>query len=359
MSDKFNYLIDSIVAAFMRFFELPSFVLVIGIIIVFVLGKWILQKIRKKKIKWNNKIMLFLLFICSLLIIDKKMNRLGTEIDELTNKFQDMAMSGGAEKSNNYKLLVDDKEVQALFPESTVKSRQLNQAMQLTLFSENNIPAKAYITTIDLTYPTVGIHLSNNLKTKTLTSDFAKEYNCDVAINGEAGNSMSMNAVLDQWTGNYIIKGKPLLLTDTDKRPFLSFNEQNKATYFEESIVDTSNTPEKYNTIWGRFDILKKGEVVTSHLDRSYPRTIMGINKEGTMLYLMVVDGKRPNYSLGLSYMQCASILKGMGAYNVMGCDQGGSSCMYIKDINGIISRPADSEGIERPIYTHFGVSVK
>jgi exopolysaccharide biosynthesis protein len=72
----------------------------------------------------------------------------------------------------------------------------------------------------------------------------------------------------------------------------------------------------------------------------------------------MVVDGKRPDYSEGLTYFDCASILKWLGAYNAMACDQGGSSCMYIQSMGGIINRPADSDGLERPVYSHFGISM-
>jgi hypothetical protein len=31
---------------------------------------------------------------------------------------------------------------------------------------------------------------------------------------------------------------------------------------------------------------------------------------------------------------------------------------MYVKAVNGLINRPADSDGQERQIYTHFGVSL-
>lgn len=39
-----------------------------------------------------------------------------------------------------------------------------------------------------------------------------------------------------------------------------------------------------------------------------------------------------------------------------MACDQGGLSCMYVEKYGGIINRPADSDGYERPIYSRFGL---
>ena len=43
------------------------------------------------------------------------------------------------------------------------------------------------------------------------------------------------------------------------------------------------------------------------------------------------------------------------GAHNAMWCDQGGSSTFYLGSLAGVVSRPSD--GHERPVYTHFGVS--
>ena len=73
----------------------------------------------------------------------------------------------------------------------------------------------------------------------------------------------------------------------------------------------------------------------------------------------MVVDGKRPWYSVGLTYEDCAEMLRSLGAYDAMACDQGGSSCMYVEDMGGIINRPADWDGVERPVYSHFGISFR
>jgi hypothetical protein len=37
-------------------------------------------------------------------------------------------------------------------------------------------------------------------------------------------------------------------------------------------------------------------------------------------------------------------------------CDEGGSSCFYIKKFNGIVNSPSDGE--ERATYTHFGITL-
>ena len=84
-----------------------------------------------------------------------------------------------------------------------------------------------------------------------------------------------------------------------------------------------------------------------------YPRTILGLDASGKKIYLLVVDGENPGYSMGLTLEECGKILLGMGCTDAMACDQGGSTCMFLGG-TGIISRP--SGGTDRHIFTHFGV---
>jgi len=289
-----------------------------------------------------------------LFIVDKKLGFMKAELTGLNEKFRN------AQFGNNnviggqpYNLT----EFKSIYPNADVKERSVNEVIQLLVATQKDPNSVVYIARIDLTHPKIGVQVSPEKKEKYLTSKFAKEHNCVIAINGEAGESMSMDCELGEWSGNWVSKGKPVMMVDTDKRPFMAFNKQNKGKYYEESFVDTKYKDDYYNTIWGRFDILKNGEVIKHDRDRPYARTVMGLNEDGTELYLMIVDGKRPDHSVGLTYEDCAKMLKALGADNAMACDQGGSSCMYVNTMGGIINRPADSEGIERPIYSHFGIS--
>ena len=84
----------------------------------------------------------------------------------------------------------------------------------------------------------------------------------------------------------------------------------------------------------------------------------MAINEAGTRLYLLVVDGRQPDYSMGFSHNDAGMFLKAFGAHDGMLCDQGGSSCMYLKTFGGLSSVPSGG-GRERPTYTHFGIALK
>jgi exopolysaccharide biosynthesis protein len=207
----------------------------------------------------------------------------------------------------------------------------------------------------DLNY--FSVELDSLYKEKELTSSFAKQYKCEIAVNGEAGTTPGMNAPLGQWTGNYIVNGKPYKLEDSDKRPFLYFNKQGKGFYSKDRDVVRIPSSEMYNAIWGRYDLIVNGKEFIDSRDgtkeNAYPRTIMGIDESGKKLFLLIADGRKPQHSRGLTMKECASLLLPYGCYQAMSCDQGGSSCMYVEKF-GIVNRPGD--GGERPVYTHFGL---
>ena len=305
--------------------------------------------------KYFYPVMVVLMLI---FIVDHRFRMIEKNLDQLNTRFlsvynQNNTNSGS---SSTYDLTG----IKTKFRSLKYWEQNLNPAIDLVTIKKSEPNAVAFISIIDLEYPGTEICITPELKEKYLTSTFARENNCDVAINGEAGESMKQGCALGEWTGNLIVNGNPLLLEDSDKRPFLSFDKYNHSRYFKADLVDRNPSEEKYNTIWGRFDLLVDGEYIPPRkTEQPYSRTIMAINREGNQLFLMIVDGKRSEYSLGLSYGECAEILKELGAWNGMACDQGGSSCMYLKTLDGIINRPADSDGYERYVYTHFGVRIK
>lgn len=359
MGDSFNYLIDSLISVFLRFLELPFFIIFISLIFFLSVFYYLVIKIFKKKFssQFTLRFMAVVLVVLSLILFDKKINLIKSEVNVLNDKIENYSMGTATSEITN-KIEFKSESITNLFPGSSVFAKPLNEAMTLVSIKKENPLARVYLAIVDLTHPRLEIKMNENISEKTLTSLFGKKYNCEVAINGEAGETPEQGAPLGEWTGNYVVKGRPILQTDTELRPFLSFTRDNKAYYSEAKLVDTAVDDKKYNTIWGRFDVLVNNKVSEDPQPRAYTRTVMGIDKAGKTLYLMVADGKRPSYSLGLTYKECGEIMKSLGATNAMACDQGGSTAMWIKSLNSLVNRPADSDGMERPIYTHFGVSL-
>lgn len=80
--------------------------------------------------------------------------------------------------------------------------------------------------------------------------------------------------------------------------------------------------------------------------ERRHPRTAIGVLRDGRIV-LVVVDGRQPTHSLGMTLSELAMALRRLGAVEAMNLDGGGSSTLVV---NGrVVNRPSD-EGGERPV---------
>jgi hypothetical protein len=77
------------------------------------------------------------------------------------------------------------------------------------------------------------------------------------------------------------------------------------------------------------------------------PRTALGVNARGQVL-MLVVDGRQPGYSDGMTLRELAEHLQRLGAVNAVLLDGGGSATMTVH--GQVVNRPSD--GGERPVAT-------
>ena len=82
------------------------------------------------------------------------------------------------------------------------------------------------------------------------------------------------------------------------------------------------------------------------------PVTGAGLSKDGATLWLVVVDGRRPSVSIGLTRPQFASLFLALGAKTAMAFDSGGSSEMVVRHLGDPTSSVANapSDGRERSV---------
>jgi hypothetical protein len=363
MGDKFNEMIDNILAAFSRLLDLPLTIILGGFIVFIIVLVFIVWFIRRKKQKtlgrWPVPVISLSVLLVLAFIADQKMNQLQSEVYTLKTKLQNKIWQGGSLSAENPEVNTDSlkKQLIPFLGELSIQGKRIHPSTEVYLIEATDPTLRIFISVTNLKDTTIQVKITPEYKEKYLTSDFAKQHNCFLAINGEAGSTPLPGCPLGQWTGNWISDGKAILLEDTDIRPFLSFDKKNKAVYYPENIVDKTNTAEKFNTLWGRYDILINGIILKREQGGKQPRTIMGVDATGDQLFLMVVDGRQPGYSMGIELPIAAAIIKTFGATNAMACDQGGSSCMYVSSMGGIVNSPSD--GRERSTYSHFGLATK
>jgi hypothetical protein len=78
-----------------------------------------------------------------------------------------------------------------------------------------------------------------------------------------------------------------------------------------------------------------------------HPRTAVGFQSRGDVLWLLVVDGRQGDYSLGMTLPELAETFEALGASEALNLDGGGSSVMVVR--GRTLSRPSD-EGGEREV---------
>jgi hypothetical protein len=81
---------------------------------------------------------------------------------------------------------------------------------------------------------------------------------------------------------------------------------------------------------------------------RRHPRTALGVLSDGRIL-LLVVDGRSPPHSLGMTLVELALEMRRLGAVDAMNLDGGGSSTMVVS--GRVVNLPSDENG-ERAVAT-------
>lgn len=96
--------------------------------------------------------------------------------------------------------------------------------------------------------------------------------------------------------------------------------------------------------------ILQDGSIlntdkVLDHLSSRRPRTALGIDKAGTKMVMMVVDGDKFNAGIsdGITSKELACMMQNAGCQTAINFDGGGSSTIYSETL-GVLNRPSDGQ---------------
>ncbi|TFB24467.1 phosphodiester glycosidase family protein [Filobacillus milosensis] len=123
--------------------------------------------------------------------------------------------------------------------------------------------------------------------------------------------------------------------------------------------LDTNNQWKDTQYVIGTGPVLLQGgEVASDMIPSNYvaraqaPRTAIGVNQDGSKVYLITVDGRQSGYSDGMSLIDFAQYLKSKGIYQAINLDGGGSTTMVAREYGDVypslMNRP--SSGYERSV---------
>jgi exopolysaccharide biosynthesis protein len=110
--------------------------------------------------------------------------------------------------------------------------------------------------------------------------------------------------------------------------------------------------------------LVKRGKKVVETQSKfsttRHPRTAVGIADNGRTLILVVVDGRQPKKSVGMSLDELAELMLKLGCDDALNLDGGGSSTLVLRDpqTNELVTMNTPSDGKPRPVANVLGVDL-
>lgn len=206
---------------------------------------------------------------------------------------------------------------------------------------------------VDLTAPGVHLGSTKSSERKRTTSSYAKLVGSAAAVNGDffsyATYSTSGLAVGGgaQWAGTKDDGYNATLAFDNAKR--IELMDGSKTVAFDATWMK--------GVVSGHPQVVNGGVAIASNstaaaCNTRNPRTAVGMSKDKSKLYVVVVDG-RSTVSQGMTCTELGALMKGLGADDAFNFDGGGSSTMYLRG-TGVVNRPSD--GAERVVANHLAI---
>jgi len=194
------------------------------------------------------------------------------------------------------------------------------------------------------------------------TSQFLQDYGLQLAINGDGFTPWHTNNLLDYYphpgdlvdpVGFAASKGQ-IYSQNPGNEPILYIARDNRARF---------NSPLGgiYNAVSGNAMLVEDGKVLKGLDDSVQPRTAIALDERRRQLIIVLVDGRQPNYSEGITLDELGKLIVEFGGYTAMNLDGGGSTTLVIEDSNGkakVLNSPIDQyiPGRERTIGSHLGI---
>ena len=226
--------------------------------------------------------------------------------------------------------------------------------------------SEAFVMRIDLNAPGIGFYTtahSGPLETMSqTTSQFLQANGTQVAINAAFFSPCGCSTTSSDaknLSGLAISNGVQVSAGEVGFASLL-LTQDNLASLVEGSVNPATNGV--WTAISGGGFVLKDGaNVVNASLPgdplNPNPRSILGLSQNAGVMYLVAIDGRRADWSAGVSQSEEAAFLFALGAYNAINLDGGGSTALVVEGSDGLpheVNRP--SGNAERYNGNNFGI---
>ncbi len=238
-----------------------------------------------------------------------------------------------------------------------------------------------HVVKVNLKDPRVSVHVARGgadpdgngpwLTSLLPTSEIARREHFAVAINGDFFNAQATKDVEGKNTG--YVRGKAaapvgmamsagvLWHRPKSPRPYLEITRDHVAKLESGSEPIDAAAREM---VGGSQIIVRAGRAITFtnlFATARHPRTAVGIDGSGTVLTLLVVDGRQPELSVGMTLAELAEEMIHQGCAAAINLDGGGSSTLVLRNPESkkmeVVNSPSDTK--ERSVADVLGVEIK
>ena len=205
---------------------------------------------------------------------------------------------------------------------------------------------------------------SGALCTRT-TSRFLSQFSVHIAINGDGFSyflppppSVTCTNGDPVKVNGYAVSQRKVYSPRKTADPIIYFNQRNMVTIDEPK-------GQVINAVSGDRLIVNKGKVVKNlPAGTPEPRTALGLNRGNRWLQLIVIDGRQPGISEGVTLAELADQMISVGVFTGVNMDGGSSSTMVVRGANGapfIVNTPIEENipGKESKVANHLGISLQ
>jgi hypothetical protein len=235
-------------------------------------------------------------------------------------------------------------------------------------------PLVIHIVKVDLDAPGIGFlvtprdNLDGYVYTARTTSQFLDDFDVQIAINADFFDPWWEYGPFNYYPhdgdgtnvrGLTVSQGKLVTEGYSPTSDALYISKDNRVSF-------TRPDGELYNVIAGNLMIVRGGAYDSTirpdpYIEQAHPRTAVALSQDERTLLIVMVDGRQPSYSEGVTLPELASVILEYGGYAALNFDGGGSSTLVMQGADG---RPLQLgsaihtriPGRERPVANHLGV---
>lgn len=231
-------------------------------------------------------------------------------------------------------------------------------------------PLMIHVVEVDLAAPGVDFLITPGDDTSSLelpartTSAFLKDFRVQVAINGSFSRPFRAGVFLWDY---YPHGGDPvdvlgLAISNGDVYSDAQEGRPVLCVSAGQAQIRASDCPSGTSQALAGGPILVEGgrSVVHDATCKLHPRTAVGVDAQGKTIWLIIVDGRQPHYSEGVTLAELADIAVELGAQMALNLDGGGSSTLVMAADRGTSTLNAPIHTRipmrQRPVANHLGV---